>query len=383
MKAWTTALVTAWLVAACSTVAPEAGSSPDPTSDDSAAGPGDIGSLPAVATPAVRPAIAVGPGPGGPVARARAETDAKPTVEVAPDPLEAVVAKLRVLEADPAPERTTNDKHYIVSNERRLDLYRPEIDDRGGIILGVGSDQNYLMAAWAKAELLVVVDFDQQVVDLHTVHGALMAASATVEDFRRMWTEGGLDDAHAAVRAAVDGRRRGVELVALYDEARPVVEKRLRKLARRYEELGVHSYLDTPEHYRYIADLHARGRVVAVRGDFTLDGVLRDVAEVLDEHEQSLSVLYLSNIEQYFTYKRPFKDNMLALPLAADAMVLRTLPGKPAGFQYILQRGEDFQAWMKAPRVWSVYAIRGLIKGEHLVAGERFMAGAPPQRARG
>lgn len=141
----------------------------------------------------------------------------------------------------------------------------------------------------------------------------------------------------------------------------------------------MHSYLDTPEQYRYIADLHARGRVVALRGDFTMDGVLREVASVLSTHGQSLKILYLSNIEQYFSYRKDFKDNMLALPFDDETIVLRTLPGRPAGFHYILQSGDDFHAWMRARKVWSVYKIRGFVKGEPLEANKRFTAGPPPK----
>jgi hypothetical protein len=107
--------------------------------------------------------------------------------------------------------------------------------------------------------------------------------------------------------------------------------------------------------------------------------VLRRVAGVLSAHALPVKVLYLSNIEQYFTYRKPFKANMLALPFDGGSLVLRTLPGRPAGFHYILQRGDDFHAWMRAPKVWSVYKLRGMAKGEHLVAGERFVAGPPDE----
>jgi hypothetical protein len=289
---------------------------------------------------------------------------------------DVVADELRRLEPDPAPARTTNDLHYLVSNERRLDLFRPELDDLGGVLLGVGTDQNYVMAAWSRTELLVIVDFDQQVVDLHAIHGALMIAAPTMEEFRRLWSEAGAPDARAALRATHPER---TELIELYDAARDIVDRRLRRLARRYAELGVRSWLDTPEQYRFVADLHARGRVVALRGDFTREGVLRRVAGVLSAHALPVKVLYLSNIEQYFTYRKPFKANMLALPFDGGSLVLRTLPGRPAGFHYILQRGDDFHAWMRAPKVWSVYKLRGMAKGEHLVAGERFVAGPPDE----
>ena len=345
------ALVAGAIAAACSTAAPE----PRATPAHERVGAGEERTI-AAAEPR-EPALAPEPRKATPVAAFDAAAD-----------------ELRRLEPDPAPARTTNDLHYLVSNERRLDLFRPELDDLGGVLLGVGTDQNYVMAAWSRTELLVIVDFDQQVVELHAIHGALMIAAPTMEEFRRLWSEAGAPEARRALRAAHPERP---ELLELYDFARDTVDRRLRRLARRYAELGVRSWLDTPEQYRFVADLHARGRVVAMRGDFTREGVLRRVAGVLSDHALPVKVLYLSNIEQYFTYRKPFKANMLALPLDEGSLVLRTLPGRPAGFHYILQRGDDFHAWMRAPRVWSVYKLRGMAKGEHLVAGDRFVAGPP------
>ncbi|MEX1366821.1 MAG: hypothetical protein AB1Z98_27085 [Nannocystaceae bacterium] len=310
-----------------------------------------------------------------------AEREPEPEPERAAEPPKSrtddAIAALRELSADPEPEHTTNDTHYLVSNERRHDLFRPELDDRGGVQLGVGTDQHYVMAGWSRPELIVVVDFDQQVVELHEVYGALMGAAPTVEEFRRLWTEQGAVDARAALNDAIDDRDRRERLLTRYDDTRPLVDKRLRKLAKRYAQLGVHSYLDTPEQYRFVAELHAAGRVIAIRGDFTQDGVLRQVARVLDEHGLAISVLYLSNIEQYLSYRKPFRANMTALPLAEDAVVLRTLPGKPAGFHYFVQSGEDFLAWMRAKQGWTVYRMVGLAKGEHLEANRRVVLGGP------
>lgn len=370
------ALVACWLMLGCSMAAP------DPTPEAVLAAPDATQSSAPRAAPVIELPSLDAPPPEASEPDVPTASPAEPDTPPAPDPLDTVATELRALAADPAPEHTTNDVHYLVSNERRLDLFRPELDELGGVMLGVGSDQNYVMAAWSRTELLVIVDFDQQVVDLHGIHGALMAAAPTVDEYRRLWSEDGASDAHAALRDAFRGAARR-ERLALYDAAREIVDRRLRKLARRYEQLGIHSYLDTPEQYRFVADLHAKGRVVALRGDFTREGLLREVARVLQAHGQALKVLYLSNIEQYFAYRRPFKANMLALPFDEETVVLRTLPGRPAGFHYIVQRGDDFHAWMRTPKVWSVYRIRGLGKGEHLQASERFVAGPPPAAATG
>jgi hypothetical protein len=327
--------------------------------------------------PAGERAATVVPAPAPPATHERSRAQRAATAPTR-DAIDDVAHALRTLAPDPAPASITNDKHYLVSNERRLDLYRPDVDDLGGVYLGVGTDQNYIMAGFVKPSLVVIVDFDQAVVDLHAVHGALVRAAPDAEQFLHTWSRAGEADALAILDAAFEEPARRSELRELYLSARPEVERRFRDLRKRYAELGIQAWLEVPEQYDTVRDLFERERVVAIRGDFTRAGVMRDIAAILEEHGQIVRVLYLSNIEQYLAYRPPWKANMLALPLDDRSLVLRTLPGRPAGFQYILQRGHDFQTWMRAPKVWTVYRMRGLVRGEHLVASERFFIEALP-----
>ncbi len=327
-------------------------------------------------------AVVASPGAAAPERPSPRSVSAAATPATEASPPTPLLSSLRGLSSDPAPERITNDTHYLVSNERRLDLFRPDIDGLGGVHVGVGTDQNFVLAGWSRPELMIIVDFDGEVIDLHAIHGALLRAAQDVDAFKRLWSEAGADEALALLaKLEREPPARRERLQALYTRTRARVHKRLRVLTRRYAELDVRSYLDTPAQYDAVRSLHLRGRVITLRGDFTQAGVVRRVGELLREHEREVQLLYLSNIEQYFTYGRAFKDNMLGLPLASSSLVLRTLPGRPAGFQYMLQKGPDFHAWMRAPRVWSVYRLRGLGKGEHLAASERwFITELPPRR---
>ena len=285
---------------------------------------------------------------------------------------------LQAIAADPAPAEVTNGVHYLTSNERRLDLFLPELADKGGVHLGVGSDQNYILAGWSRPELMVIVDFDQQIVDLHAIYGALLSAAKTPARFLELWSPDGADDARAAIEAATEPGTRRRELLELYDAAREEVRKRNKVMLGKYAELGIHWYLEDADQYRRVRELHERGRVIAIRGDYTADGVVRRIGEILREQGHTVRVFYMSNIEQYLMYRKPFRANILGLPFDHRTLVLRTLPGRPAGFQYMLQRGNDFRAWLQADKVYSVYKIRGTKKGEHLVASEKFVIDALP-----
>lgn len=274
-------------------------------------------------------------------------------------PVGRFVTQARALADDAETGPLTNGTHYLASNERDLDLVRTQVTGLGGVLVAVAADPAYILAAWARPEAIVVVDLDPAVVQLHAIYAAFFRAADGPEAFARLWSEAGAAEA----KALLDGE----PLRALYEEARPVVARRLANVGRRFSERGTPWLLSDADHYARVAALVRGGRVVALRGDFTRDGVVRAVGEALRAGGLKVGLLYLSNIEQYFLYTPEFRAGVAALPLDG-AQVVRTLPGRPAGFEYILQRGEHFQAWAAAPSVRSVYRIRGFRKGEHLVS---------------
>ena len=193
------------------------------------------------------------------------------------------------------------------------------------------------------------------------IYAAFFAAAPGPAEFSRLWTPAGEAEARALVEAAG-----GAALAEIFTQARPAVARRLAELERHMASQGRAWLLSDPRLYERVAGLVRAGRVIALRGDFTRAGTVHAVGEALRAAGLRVGLLYLSNIEQYFLYTPEFRANVQGLPLAGG-QVLRTLPGQPAGFEYILQQGADFQAWAHNPKVRSVYRIRGFIKGEHLV----------------
>ncbi|MBV1857419.1 MAG: hypothetical protein KUG77_03335 [Nannocystaceae bacterium] len=282
------------------------------------------------------------------------------------------------LPSDPAPAKLTNGTHYLVSNERRLDLLRDDVAGHAGVYLGVGAAQNYLLAGWAAPSFMVLIDFDQDVVDLHALHMAFLSYAGDGAEFETLWSEDAEPIVERLLAIATSNPVRRIRLRALYDRARPEVATSLAKTRARFAELGVRCFLSDPAQYDALATLARTGRIVAKRGDFTQPGVVADIAEALEHAQTRVGVLYLSNIEQYFMYTRGFRDNVAALPMDRETAVLRTLPAQPAGFEYITQRGDHMQAWVRRKNVRSVYRIRGMKPGLERTASTRIEADAPP-----
>ena len=49
---------------------------------------------------------------------------------------------------DPPPPHLVRGTHYVISNEDRHDLWLKTVQGKGGAYLGVGTDQNYVLAGW-------------------------------------------------------------------------------------------------------------------------------------------------------------------------------------------------------------------------------------------
>ncbi|MEZ4384146.1 MAG: hypothetical protein R3A79_22625 [Nannocystaceae bacterium] len=271
----------------------------------------------------------------------------------------------------------TNGRHYYASNERDLHLVAADVRDRGGVLFGVAADPAYILAAWADADALILVDLDPAIVDLHRIYAAFFRAADDPASFRELWRADGRDAAQALLARVADDDSDAAALLATYAEAAPAIDRRFADLDARMAAHDTPWLLSDRALYRRFAELVRRGQVLALRGDLTRDGVIRDLGDWLREADLEVNVLYLSNVEQYFMYHDPFRANIGALPLADDSVVVRTLPGRPAGFEYILQGGVDFQTRVADPKVRSVYKLRGLSKGAHLEGRTRFEIAAP------
>jgi len=273
----------------------------------------------------------------------------------------------RAIVPDPPPKKLTNEKHYIVSNERRLDFWSKSITDVGGVFVGVGTDQNYVLAGWSKPEVMVLMDFDQLVVDMQYVYWAFLKASDGPDAFIARWTPDREHRKQAKALLETEYADQPAVLKAAWRAYRyspKTVFKRLTKSKAHFDKQSVKTFLNDSEQYNFVRGLVEQDRVFTVRGDLLASNTVRDIAKVASRFEMKVGVLYLSNTEMYFNWVRGFKTNMLALPMDDKTVVLRTLPVKPADYRYLVQQGPNFQGWIRAKSqksVWKMYKKRRLL----------------------
>lgn len=263
----------------------------------------------------------------------------------------ADLAELRAVRPDPRPEALTRDQHYLVSNENKHYLFRAALADRGGIFVGVGAEQNYLMAGWARPEVLVLMDFDQQVVDLHKVYGVIFRAAETPAEFRALWEKQRRDRVSAYIAADFADERERERVERTFRRYWRLVGTQLAAVDTQYRAEGIPTFLSDGEQYAHLARLWHEGRALPLRGDLTARQSMTDLADFARDHGLVVRVLYLSNAEFYFEFTTGnYRQNILALPFDEDSLVVRTVPSGGWSYWYVEQSGLDFQGCLRAAR---------------------------------
>lgn len=290
------------------------------------------------------------------------------------------------LPADPRPARIIRGVHYWIGNEDRIDLFAPSLQalrGQGGVHIGVGAEQNWVFAGWSRPDVVVMMDFDQAIVDLHHVYLAAFALAASRHEFRALF----VDEDAVALRAGIarrlpQGPARDGALEAL-TIARPRIVRRIGRLVAHLPARGVTSFLTDDDDYAFVRGLVLAGRVFVVRGDLTGPGTMGAIASACRTAGLSVASLYMSNAEQYFEYARRTRENLSGLPWASGGIALRThgdislewaddttpfaaveadleyLPAnKPKdSFHYGVQGASSLRAFLATPRIGSALEI--------------------------
>jgi len=220
--------------------------------------------------------------------------------------------------------------HYVKSNEVRHDVWFPYVAGLGGAYLGVGSDQNYTVAAIARSELMFLSDIDRSVVDLHRVYEVLIEASeepaALVQRFAGSETEASIALLTTAFAELPPPEQR--RLIGLYRAARETVYIHLQRVIKRHQGEAPTSWLSDRALYDHIRALFKADRVRAMGGDLTGANSLQTAASAARTLSVPFRVIYLSNAEEYFNYSPQFIANFEAFPVEDRSVVLRTIYSK-------------------------------------------------------
>ena len=270
----------------------------------------------------------------------------------------------------------------LVSNEDTLQFVLPtltKIVKPGGVYLGVGPDQNFTYIAALEPHIAFITDIRRGNLQQHLLYKALFELSADRAEFlSRLFSRkrpAGLDAASTAEelfdafgkvepnRALYDEnlqairdvlvKKHGFKLTAddvsgieyVYSNffgAGPFLAYAQGSLPGRgmmryptYADLQVatdgtgqnRAYLGSETAFRTLKTFQERNLLVPIVGNFAGPKALRAVGAYLKAHEASVSVFYLSNVEQYLFGDgiwTDFAHNVEALPLDESSTFIRS-----------------------------------------------------------
>jgi hypothetical protein len=259
---------------------------------------------------------------------------------------------------------TLNADHYFISNERRIELFEPYLKDLGGGYIGVGSDQNLSLAAWAKSEYIWLMDFDDYVVSLNRIHILFLKECDNYNCFLDKWKRENKESSLKLVEQAFSQEKdfdiyKKVYTLAI--DKNYGVMSRLKELSFMSENFGFKSFHNRKDDYDYLRNLALMERIRADRGDLTKKGTMQVIASKAKEMQIPIRVIYTSNAEEYFRFPDEYRDNILSLPSDNKGYMVRTFTtgakhtlGFPEGekypkefpFHYNLQKIENMKKWM-------------------------------------
>ncbi|EMO76389.1 hypothetical protein LEP1GSC127_2153 [Leptospira kirschneri str. 200801925] len=94
---------------------------------------------------------------------------------------------LAPLKVDEFVSKDLGGRHYPASNELRIDLFKPYVEDLEGGYLGAGTDQNFTFIAWAKSKYVWLMDFDYTICLINRIHLLFFRMAPDPESYRELW----------------------------------------------------------------------------------------------------------------------------------------------------------------------------------------------------
>jgi hypothetical protein len=235
-------------------------------------------------------------------------------------------------------------QHYYVSDEGHADMFKPYIDGIGGGYVGIGSDQAYLYIGWARPQFAWTVDYDDEVVGMHELQQAFIAAAATPDEYRTLWSKERTADAKAIIaQIAPEGPQRK-RLVRILGQGQPRMKRRMTRLAK---HLTVPSYLTDQATYDFLRNLIKHGCMRPLLVDLLADKGMKGIGEVMHQVGLPVRVLYMSNAEEYWAYTDQFRANVRGLPIDDRSLALHTQASNAnEDYRYTAQPMKLFVTWL-------------------------------------
>jgi len=248
-------------------------------------------------------------------------------------------------------------RSYLAGDEWNFHLTHEHIKDSGGIYVGVGADQGYLLASWAQAEYAYLIDYDARVVLTHKIYRSFFLRSKTPKEFVALWKKSSTDKALAIIRKDYADDKDLGELEKVYKEWRRRIYSRHNRINKKSKETGVKVYTNDQKLYDYVRGMVATDRIRPMSGNLLDDEGLIAIGEAARALKTPIRLLYVSNAQEYWKYPEQYRKNIAGLYFDEKSNVVHTLStwSTNKDYRYVVQPGLNYQEWMTADWVLKVY----------------------------
>lgn len=260
-------------------------------------------------------------------------------------------------------------EHYPASNERRIDLFWNVIEDLGGVYLGVGTDQNLSLAARAKSDLVILMDFDPEIVKVNQLHIFFLKNTNNYEEFKNLWERKNRDSTIQFINNN-GGYEKEDLLIGHTIGLKPGigVPERLSELEYMHSNFKLDTFSHNVNEFLFLKNLALSDKIISVYGDLTGDVSLNEISKFLRENEMTINLMYTSNAEEYFKFPKEYRHNIKILPINEKSIIVRTLTagarsyGFPKGekfpdtfpFHYNYQPLSNLKKWMEYQKEFNI-----------------------------
>lgn len=258
-----------------------------------------------------------------------------------------------------ATRKELHGRHYLSGDERNLHVFYPHIKGIGGGYMGVGSDQAYLFAHWMQADLVWLTDYDPWIKHLHMAYRAFFSEATTREAFLGLWEKQHKRKAVSLLKLVYADHPDRDDIVRVFQIARNKVDTRLRRLVRTLDKAKIPSFINDDEGYAWTRAMVKAGRVRPMVCNLIGQVCIKGVGEASKKLGVPIRVLYTSNAESYWPFKKVYRENILATNFDDKGVLLRTVASMRSNgdYRYNLHFGNNFKDWLAQPWVRRVRDI--------------------------
>jgi hypothetical protein len=96
------------------------------------------------------------------------------------------------------------------------------------------------------------------------------------------------------------------------------------------------AYLETEERYKYVRDMQLKNLIVPLVADFGGPKTIKTIGNYLKDHGATVSVFYISNVEDYLSAAwNSYRANLATLPVSESTLLIRFVPVSSSSLGWI------------------------------------------------